>query len=285
MDEEFEFVFFVEALNRTRRIVFVVPHPMFVAVGIKDDRALAEFLFEAIGIEFGLALAGARIAFGAFGFDDAKRFAVVAPQYVINEAVAGVVWHPRDGIFGVGAFAGERPTGFFQEQVDKVVAGFGFGIIVLVGSGGVFGFDAGDLGAETLEFGVKTCLLGQESGEVFVAFAELGFEALELFGGLGCPRTRTTRRDRPYLKQVGVERESVGGFLAARIGASEPKAEMEQLADDGERVELADGFVAVDGLVAEFFDEARFGENGWADGLAKAGFVNERAEMFLIGEF
>ena len=56
LHQQFQLVLGVEALHRARRILLVVPHPVLVAVGVEDHRALAELLLQAVGIELGLLL-------------------------------------------------------------------------------------------------------------------------------------------------------------------------------------------------------------------------------------
>src|SRR5205814_735341 len=69
LDREFQFDLLEEALDLARWIVDVVPQPMVEAVGIEDDRALSELLFETVRIQLRLLLAGPRIAPRALGFD------------------------------------------------------------------------------------------------------------------------------------------------------------------------------------------------------------------------
>jgi hypothetical protein len=67
---------------------------VLVAVGVEDDRALAELRLQAVGVELGLLLAR-RVASrrGALGLHQRQRLAVVAPQHVVDEALALVVGH------------------------------------------------------------------------------------------------------------------------------------------------------------------------------------------------
>jgi hypothetical protein len=46
---------------------------MLITIGVEDDRALPELLFKAVGIEFRLLLARARIALCALGLDKGSR--------------------------------------------------------------------------------------------------------------------------------------------------------------------------------------------------------------------
>src|SRR5437660_12863992 len=67
LNQPFQFVFLIEALNVAGRVVLVVPNPMLVAVAIENDRTLAEPLFQTVGVELGLLLSHAGIPLGAFG--------------------------------------------------------------------------------------------------------------------------------------------------------------------------------------------------------------------------
>lgn len=59
---------------------------------------------------------------------------------------------------------------------------------------------------------------------------------------------------------------------------------MKEFTDDADGVELADGFAAVDGLVAETMDEAGFGEDAVAGGVFEGGLVEQGAEVVLVWE-
>ena len=116
-------------------------------------------LLETVSVEFCLLLSDLGIAAGAFGFDDGEGFPIIAPEDVIDEALAGFIGHSHDWKFAIDSTSlidqiavGERsrtecPASFFQEQVDKVIAGLGFGIVVTVDFGSVGGFSLSDFGA------------------------------------------------------------------------------------------------------------------------------------------
>ena len=57
LDEQFELVLGVEALDLAGRVHLVVPEPVVVAVGVEDHRPLAELLLQAVGVELCLLLA------------------------------------------------------------------------------------------------------------------------------------------------------------------------------------------------------------------------------------
>lgn len=96
LDRQFELVPRVEALHLARRRAAVVPEPGMVAVGIEDQRPLALHLLQAICVQLGLLLADVRVLQRALGLNDGQRFAVSAPEHVIDEALALLVRHPGD---------------------------------------------------------------------------------------------------------------------------------------------------------------------------------------------
>ncbi len=94
----------------------------------KDDGTLAELPLQTIGVEFRLLLAHAGIALGALRLDQSKGLAVIAPEDVINEDLALLVGHADDRVLAVLLLV-QGPSGFFEEQVDEVVSGFGLGVV------------------------------------------------------------------------------------------------------------------------------------------------------------
>src|SRR5262249_10345878 len=85
-DHQRQLVLLEEALDRPRRVTRVVPNPVVVAIGVEDDRPLPVLLLQAVGVELGLLLAGARVLARALGLDQGERPAVVAAQHVIDIA-------------------------------------------------------------------------------------------------------------------------------------------------------------------------------------------------------
>ena len=61
---------------------------MLVAISVENQRADTKLGLQAVGIKLCLLLADTRIALGAFGLDDGKRFAIIAPQHIIGKAIA-----------------------------------------------------------------------------------------------------------------------------------------------------------------------------------------------------
>ncbi len=72
LDEELQFGFFVEALYLAGRVAGIIPKPVFVTVGVEDYRSAPKLCFEAIGIQFRLLLADARIAAGTLGLHQSQ---------------------------------------------------------------------------------------------------------------------------------------------------------------------------------------------------------------------
>ena len=158
VDGQLQLVAGIEALHGSRRIKRVIPQPMVVTVRVEDHRALAKLPLQPIGIEFGLLLAFPGVALGALGFHHGQRLPVLTPQDVIHKAFAGCVRHPLHGKLAVPLLV-ERPTCFFQQQVDEGVAGLGLVVIVGVGSGFIRSLGGGYLGAQPLNLIVQRGLV------------------------------------------------------------------------------------------------------------------------------
>jgi hypothetical protein len=276
LDEQLELVLGVEALDLARGIERVVPEVMGVAVGVEDDGPLPGHLLQAVRVQLGLALADLGILAGALGLDQPQRQAVVAPEHVVHEALLVLVGHAGDRVLAIASFA-EGPAGLVQQEIDEVVAGLLFGVVVIVGTllGEPLGL--GDLRAEPHQLGVHRGVVGSEVGEPLVLLAQLGLQRTELIEGLlGHRPGRGERR--------GIERQPGRGPGAARIGARQPVGDVEQLAHRHDRVRRLDGAVAVHRLVAELGDQARLLEHRLARHPLEGGFVDERAEVVLVGD-
>jgi hypothetical protein len=158
------------------------------------------------------------------------------------------------------------PACLIHQQIDEGVARFGFGIVVCVGLRGCGAFRFGDFGAELLQFLIELVLAGEYFREFFIAVDEVRCELLKLFDRL--PRYRGGFRE-----QQRIERQGGDGPGGAGIGAGEPVADVKEFTDGGERVDLLDGSVAVNGTIAEADDDLRFGENGFACCSAERRFM------------
>ncbi|EKD97990.1 MAG: hypothetical protein ACD_23C00639G0001 [uncultured bacterium] len=151
-----------KALHGPGRVAGIVPNPVLVAVGVKDDGALAILGLQAVGIQLGLLLAHCGVLAGALGLHQRQRLAVVAPQHIIHVANALVVGHAAD--FNLEVLLIQLPASLFEQQVDEVVAGFGFGIVVRVRLGGIGLLGGGHFGAQLLQLFIQGFLAGQQHG-------------------------------------------------------------------------------------------------------------------------
>lgn len=78
----------------------------------------------------------------------------------------------------------ERPARFLEQQVDEVIPGFGFGVVVCVGLRRRGHLRRGNFGADALQLLVEQRALGKHDGQLLVALAKRGLDLLELFRGL-----------------------------------------------------------------------------------------------------
>ena len=140
--------------------------------------------FQAVGVELRLLLARRAGRASCAWPRPRQRLAVVAPQDVIDEALAlRRSACPADLVLAVARLV-ERPAGFLEQQVDEVVAGLGLGVVVRVRRGGVRLLRLGDLGPQPRQFGVERVLVGQQRRELLVPLAQLRLQLLELVDGL-----------------------------------------------------------------------------------------------------
>ena len=128
-------------------------------------------MLQAISVKFGLLLADAGVAPRALGLYETERFAVVAPEDVVHETLARGIGYPTDLELAVAVLI-ERPTGFLKQQVDEVVAGLGFGVVVRVRLRGSFFLGFGYLGPQALEFLVERAVVREQRRKFLVAFPE-----------------------------------------------------------------------------------------------------------------
>ena len=199
---------------------------MLVAVGEEDDRAAAVLFLEAVGVELGLLLAGLRIFLRALGLDDGEGSAVVAPEDVVHKAFALVRGHADDAVFAVALLV-ERPAGLGEHEVDEVIAGFGFRVVVRVGFGGVGALDGGDLFADAAKFFIERRLIGEQCGEFFVPLPQLVLQLLQFFQRLPVSGRRGA------CAAFGVEGEPRCRFFAASVGVRQPVSDVEEFAGRG----------------------------------------------------
>lgn len=72
---------------------------MLVAVGAEDDWALAVHRLQTVCVELRLLLALQRAMAGRLSLHQRQRPAVITPQHVVNEALAGAIRHAGDFVF------------------------------------------------------------------------------------------------------------------------------------------------------------------------------------------
>ncbi len=276
LDRELQLRLLVEALHRARRVAGVVPEPVLVAVGIEDQRALAELALQAVRIELGLLLTDAGIAPGAFGLDQSQRLAVVAPQHVVDEADALLVGHPGDLELAVPRLV-ERPAGLLEQQVDEVVAGLGLGVVVRVWLGLCGLPHGGHLGPRALHLLVERGLVGEQRCKVLVLLAQARFQRLQPLGRL--------RRHPSRSRQRGcIESEVRSRPPHAPVAAREPVGDVEQLTHRRQRVRLRYRAQAVHRAITQRIDHPRLAEHRLARGLLEARFVDQRRQVVLVRE-
>ena len=274
LHQQLELRLLVEPVDWPRRVVGVVPKPVVVPVGVENHRPLAEHPLQAIGVERGLLLADSWVAPSPLCFDQTERLAVVAPEDVVHVPLVLAVGHPGDLEFAVPVLI-ERPAGLLEEEVDEVVAGLRFRVVVGVRLGLGRPLDPRDFRAEPGEFGVHRVLVGQNLSKLLVLGAVRGLEHLELLGAL--------LRNGAGLRQgIGVETQAGRRPFAASVGMGQPVADVEQLPDGDDGIIKRTSPVPVDGAVAERADDPRFAEHRVAGGLLEAWFVNQGGEGVLV---
>ena len=158
---------------------------MLVAVGVEDDRPLAELLLQAVGVELRLLLADARrraaCAWPRPGRAACRRRPTARNRRSPCPALLGI---PRDLELAVARLV-ERPAGLLQQQVDEVVAGLGLGVVVRVRRAPRSAFLAAATSARRRFSSASSAVLSASSAASFSSRSrELRFELLQLLGGL-----------------------------------------------------------------------------------------------------
>jgi hypothetical protein len=281
LDHQRQLVLLEEALDRPRRMPPVVPDPVVVAVRVEDDRPLPVLLLQAVGIELGLLLAGARVLAGALGLDQGERPAVVAAQHVVDIADAGRVRHA--GHFNFGCARRLRlEAGLANEQVDEQVAGFGLAVVVGVGDLLVRDLGGGDLGLQRLDFGF-------ECGAAFLAHAPRFFSGLprrdrllETAGDLLQLGQRRGGDLRELRQRLDAEGRLGRRLRALRVGAGEPIGDVEELAQAAGGL-AGRHLLAVDGGVAGVLHKARLDRESAAEERLEARLGKQRGKRRVVG--
>jgi hypothetical protein len=282
-DCQFQLILGQKALDRARRIALVVPYPMVIAVAVENDRALPELLFKAVGIKLGLLLPDARIALGALRLHEAKRLCVIAPQHIVDEALAGRVRHAGDREFGVVAGPGEGPAGLGEQNVDEGVAGRRFVVVVRIGHRRIGGLGLRYVGPQRRDLGFELRPFG------FAGKASR-FRLLPRLYGIGKPPGGLLELGERMNRNGGVQGQCLRrkpdrgiGLGALAIGAHQPIGHMKQFADCRDGIGGRNGLGFMGSLVAEVLDDARLGDERRPEELLECRLVDARAERPLVG--
>jgi RNase P/RNase MRP subunit p29 len=273
LDRQLQLRLLVEALDRAGRIVRVVPQPMVVAVGIEDQRALTELLLQAIGVELRLLLSNARIAPRSLCLDESQGLAIVAPEHVVHEALALLVGHASHFELAIARLV-KRPARLPEQQVDEVVASFGFGVVMRVGLRRGHLLRLGHLGAQALQLVVERRLVGQQDGELFVPLGKIDLELAQLL--------ERPLRNRGARQRVGIEGQVRRRARVSRVSVGEPVTHVKQFADRRQRIGRLHRPRAVHGLIAQRVDDPRLAEHRLARRGLEGRLVDERTQAVLV---
>ena len=274
MDEQFEFRLLVESLYLAWRVVHIIPQPVLIAVRVEDHRPLAELPFQAIGIELRLLLANARTHPGTLGLDQSQWLAVVPPQHIVDKTPVLLIGHAGDLEFPVAGLI-QRPTGLLEQQVDEIIAGLCFRVIMGIRLRGGRLLGGADLGAQALQFRIQRIPVGQNLRQLLIAFAQALFKLQQLID-------RLLGQWRGLGQQVGIEEQSRSRTPRAAISPGQPVGDMEQFAQGNQRVGRKDGPMAVDRLVAQRGDHLGLVEDRLANRLLETRFVDQRRKIVLV---
>ncbi len=249
---------------------------MVVAVGIENHRALAEALLQAIRVQLRLLLSHACIPPRALGFHQRQGLAVVAPQQIVDEALALVVGHAVDLELAVTRLI-ELPARLLQQQVDESVARLGLGVVVRVGLRGRGLPGIGDLGSQAREFRIQRSLVCQQCRQLLVALAQTTLKLLQLLDGLLGQR-------REFGQRNCVEYQPRRRLRPPRVRTRQPVREMEQLAHCSHRIRRLDRSMTVNRLIAKRVDKPHLAEYRFARRGFEGRFVDQGAKIFLVGQ-
>jgi hypothetical protein len=121
---------------------------------------------------------------------------IIAPQHIIDIALAGLVRHAAHFEFLVALLI-EQPSGALEFEVDEIVAGFRFRVVVGIRLLLRCGLCFGELGAEDLEFGIERIFFLLALERVLGLRLQLLFQCLQFLA-------RDDRRAIELLRHTGV---------------------------------------------------------------------------------
>ena len=153
----------------------------------------------------------------------------------------------------MGAALAVHPAGFLEVVVDVGATGLEFAQVGFGLSGSLVGLaQSGDLLAQPIEF-----LLRGQGGQalitqLLVALDQLVGQGLQLFPALGLLGGGCITAG----QELSVEADAPHPLSISAVGECKPAQDLEQLAGCQHRVAGADWIAAMDGLVAEVFEQA-----------------------------
>ena len=212
----------------------------------------------------------------ALRFDQPQRLAVVAPEHVVDEALALVVGHAADLELAVARLV-ERPAGLLEQQVDEVVAGLGLGVVVRVRlrASPPSSPRPPRRAAASAPRRARSCRRAaprasrRARASSLRAAAAARRSALRMRGRPSAARRRRTPAPAPAAPR---------GRRCARANSTRGTARAPATSASVVR----DRAVAVHGAVAERVDDPRLAEHRLARRLLEARLVDQRREVVLV---
>ena len=161
-----------------------------------------------------------------------------------------MVRHPGHFEFLVALLI-ERPTGALEFEIDEIVAGLRFRIVVGVRLCLRCDLCFREVGAEEVEFGIERVFLLLALEGLFGLLLQLLFQCLQFLARDDC-------RAGDRLGHAGIRPcRTLAGNLR-RVGAGEPVAKVMQFLDHLHGVLLAHRLLLVDGLISDLLDDPGF---------------------------
>jgi hypothetical protein len=190
---------------------------------------------------------------------------------------------PWTGKFCVVTRSGELPARFAEQNVDERVACFRFIVIVRVRRTDIGSLRGSDFLAQRRDFGFQLGAFGL-AGEAFLFFLFARADGLDETRGcfLKLGQCRGGHCGIAW-QHVGGEGQRWVGLNPARIGVSEPIADVKQLAETRDGTAEGDRTGFVRGLIAEVLDDSRFGNQRWTEQFLERRLVETCRERGLEG--
>ena len=276
LDQQFQFRFFVEPLNRPRRIIDVIPEPVFVTIRIEDHRSLTVHGFQTIGVQLRLLLTNASVMFGSLGFDYGQRLSVVAPQDVIDLSDPLIIWHSGDFELTI-LFLIQCPAGFFQQQIDEVIACLRFRIVMRIWLRNGSLANLREFGSQPLQLFIQRIFIGQQLRQFLVFVPQLGRKLLQLFQRLTWHRSRSRQRCR-------VKCQSGLWTILTSVRMRQPVADMKQFLHRDFGIALRNRPMMMHGPVSQRHNHFGLIEDRITGNLLERRLMNQRGDIVLVGQ-